>query len=88
MKRVLLFFISIFIGVSAFAQDEVLVMGNVISSVDDSPLSGVEIFVFKTVAAGQQEYARALEMFEGGYVPEGGYISKYNMQDGSFEFNV
>ena len=88
MKRVLLFFISLFIGVSAFAQDEVLVMGNVISSVDDSPLPGVEIFVFKTVAAGQQEYARALEMFEGGYVPEGGYISKYNMQDGSFEFNA
>ena len=89
MKRLLAVVLTFVLALSAaYAQDEILVMGNVISSVDDAPLPGVEIFVFKTVAAGQQEYARASEMYEGGYVPEGGYISKYNMADGSFEFNA
>ena len=51
---------------SVKAQDEILVMGKVISTVDDEPLSGVEIYVFKTVGAGRYEYDRAMTMYENG----------------------
>lgn len=73
---------------SVKAQDEILVMGKVISTVEDEPLSGVQIFVFKTVGAGKYEYDRAMQMYEGGYVPEGAMREERSMTDGTFEFNA
>lgn len=57
--------------VGLHAQSEVLVTGKVTSSVDDGPLAGVEVYVFKTVGAGEYEFERAKLMYETGYVPEG-----------------
>lgn len=89
MKRLLAIFILAVLSVlSVKAQDEILVMGKVISTVDDEPLSGVEIYVFKTVGAGRYEYDRAMTMYENGYVPEGAFREERSMADGTYEFNA
>ena len=73
---------------NAVAQDEILVMGKVISVVDDEPLSGVIIYAFKTVGAGHAEYQRALTCYEEFYQPDGAFVDYRSMQDGTFEFNA
>ena len=89
MKRFFAVLISVvFSVISLMAQDEILVMGKVISTVEDEPLSGVQIFVFKTVGAGKYEYDRAKIMYEDGYVPEGAFREERSMTDGTFEFNA
>lgn len=70
------------------AQSEILVTGKVISSVDDGPLAGVEIYGFKTVGAGEYEYERAKLMYESGYVPEGLVKNVMSWQDGEYEITV
>lgn len=72
----------------ACAQDQILVMGKVISTVDDEPLSGVRIFVFKTVGAGHAEFQRALTCYEEFYQPDGAFVDYLTMPDGTFEFNA
>ena len=89
MKRIFAVLIALLVSVmSLMAQDEILVMGKVISTVEDEPLSGVQIFVFKTVGAGKYEYDRAKIMYEDGYAPEGAFREERSMMDGTFEFNA
>ena len=70
------------------AQSDILVTGRVSSSVDDGPLAGVEVYVFKTVGAGEYEYDRAKLMYETGYVPEGLVKNVMSRQDGEYEVTV
>ena len=63
-----------------------MVKGRVISTVDDEPLSGVRIYVFKTVGAGQAEFQRSLTMYETFYQPEGAFVDYRTMADGTYEF--
>lgn len=81
-----LFVMSVFSLWEVQAQDQILVRGRVISTVDDEPLSGVRIYVFKTVGAGQAEYQRALTTYETFYQPEGAFVDYRTMPDGTFEF--
>ena len=89
MKRFLILLLVLMCSVSrTFAQDQILVMGKVISTVDDEPLSGVVIYAFKTVGAGQAEFQRALETYETFYQPDGAFVDYRSMPDGTFEFNA
>ena len=74
--------------VGLHAQSEVLVTGKVTSSVDDGPLAGVDVYVFKTVGAGEYEFERAKLMYETGYVPEGLVKNVMSRQDGEYEITV
>ena len=89
MKRLaFIIYILLFSALAAEAQ-EIRVMGKVISTVDDAPLEGVQVWVFKTVGAGKAEYNNALKSFEaGGY--EGAAFGRYEytMADGTYTFTA
>lgn len=71
-----------------FAQSEVLVTGRVTSSVDDGPMSGTRIFIFKTEAEGVYEFQRAMSMYEQDYLPEGLCRDVLSQDDGEYELTV
>lgn len=54
----------------AGAQSETMVIGTVTSSVDGSPMGGVNVFTFKTVGEAREEFKMAMQTYEMGYVPE------------------
>ena len=85
---VIVSFALFFSGAKAFAQSEILVTGRVSSSVDKGPLAGTEVYIFKTVGDGEYEYGRAMQMYEGGYAPEGLFKSVMSRQDGEYELTV
>lgn len=90
MKRILIIFSLLVLSVLSAEAQEIIVMGRVVSTVDDEPLSGVVIYAFKTVGAAEYEYKRAMDAFnsESEYFPEGGFIDYRSMTDGSYEFNA
>ena len=59
MKRIILIISLLLLSVLGAKAQEIIVMGKVVSTVDDEPLSGVVIFAFKTVGAAEYEYKRA-----------------------------
>ena len=75
-------------GHQAYAQSEIMVRGKVTSRVDKGPLSGVEVYIFKTVGEGVYEYKRAEELYESGYVPEGLVNDVMSRKDGEYELTV
>ena len=75
-------------GHQAHAQSEIMVRGKVTSRVDKGPLSGVEVYIFKTVGEGVYEYKRAEELYESGYVPEGLVNDVMSRKDGEYELTV
>ena len=90
MKRlVFIIYMLVLSALSATAQ-EIIVMGRVVSTVDDEPLGGVVIYAYKTVGAGEYEYKRAMEAFENemDYVPESAVADYRSMPDGSYEFTA
>jgi len=90
MKRVLLIISLLLASVLGARAQEIIVMGKVVSTVDDEPLSGVVIFAFKTVGAAEYEYKRAMDAFKSDseYWPEGGYIDYRSMADGTYDFTA
>lgn len=90
MKRILLIISMLLLAVLGARAQEIIVMGKVVSTVDDEPLSGVVIFAFKTVGAAEYEYKRAMDAFksETEYWPEGAFIDYRTMADGTYEFNA
>ena len=54
----------------AQAQSETMVIGTVTSSVDGSPMPGVNVFTFKTVGEARAEFKIAEQSYEMGYMPE------------------
>lgn len=88
MKRVLLIISLLVLSVLSAGAQEIIVMGKVVSTVDDEPLSGVVIYAFKTVGAAEYEYKRAMDAFDSemDYYPEGGFIDYRSMADGSYDF--
>ena len=91
MKRIILIISLLLLSVLGAKAQEIIVMGKVVSTVDDEPLSGVVIFAFKTVGAAEYEYKRAMDIFNsdgGEYWPEGGAIDYRSMADGSYEFTA
>lgn len=75
-------------GVALRAQSEILVTGRVSSSVDDGPMAGTRIFIFKTEAEGKREFQRAMAMYEQDYLPEGICRDVLSQQDGEYELKV
>lgn len=71
-----------------FAQSDALVTGRVTSSVDDGPMSGTRIFIFKTEAEGAYEFQRAMSMYEQDYLPEGLCRDVLSQEDGEYELTV
>ena len=71
-----------------FAQSDVLVTGRMTSSVDDGPMSGTRIFIFKTEAEGAYEFQRAMSMYEQDYLPEGLCRDVLSQEDGEYELTV
>ena len=90
MRRALIIISLLLLSVLNARAQEMIVMGKVVSTVDDEPLSGVVIFAFKTVGAAEYEYKRAMDAFKNDmdYWPEGGYIDYRSMADGSYEFTA
>lgn len=74
--------------VDLFAQSDILVTGRVTSSVDDGPMAGTRIFIFKTEAEGAYEFQRAMAMYEQDYLPEGLCRDVLSQQDGEYELKV
>lgn len=89
MRRFFFILSFFFLSVLALqAQEEILVTGNVTSTVDGGPLSGTKIFIFKTVGEGNAEYKRALETYETFYQPDGTYAWEASQSDGYYELKV
>ena len=67
---------------------EIRVMGKVVSTVDDGPLDGVYIWVFKTVGAGKAEHNIALDLFNQEMEYPGPAVGRYEMtaSDGTYNF--
>lgn len=75
MKRLLVIFLGLvlsglFSQTGLFAQSETIVVGKVTSSVDKSPMAGVYVFSFKTLAEAKAEYKVAMDSYQLGYMPE------------------
>lgn len=89
MKRIFIIFSLLALTVFSAQAQEIRVMGKVVSTVDDSPLESVYVWVFKTAGAGKAEYKNALASYEaGGY--EGPEIGRYEytMADGTYTFTM
>ncbi|MBR2128161.1 MAG: hypothetical protein IJ940_04760 [Bacteroidales bacterium] len=88
MKRLFVFILMLLVSASALRAQEIRVMGKVVSTVDDGPLGGVYIWVFKTVGAGNVEYKAASEMFDNEMEYAGPAVGRYEMtmEDGTFNF--
>ena len=74
MRRCLAFMLTlvavILFAAKANAQSETMVIGTVTSSVDGSPMAGVNVFTFKTVGEARDEFKMAMASYEMGYMPE------------------
>lgn len=74
MRRCLAFMLTlvavILFSAKAYAQSETMVIGTVTSSVDGSPMAGVNVFTFKTVGEARDEFKMAMASYEMGYMPE------------------
>ena len=90
MKRLLILIYILLLSAFTAGAQEILVMGKVVSTVDDEPLSAVVIYAFKTVGAGEVEYKAAMDAFENDmdYVPESAVADYRTMPDGTFEFTA
>ena len=89
MKRFLaIIYVALLSVLAAHAQDEILVTGHVTSTVDDGPLSGTRIFIFKTVGEGNAELKRAMETYETFYEPDGAFAWEMSQSDGYYEAKV
>ena len=70
-----------------WAQSETTVVGRVTSSVDGSPMAGVYVFSFKTLAEAKAEYKVASELYQLGYSPD--YFKDIRtLMDGTYEVTL
>ena len=75
MRRLLVIFLGLILSgllgqADVFAQSETIVVGRVTSSVDGSPMAGVHVFTFKTMAEAKAEYKVASDSYQMGYMPD------------------
>ena len=92
MKRLLIIFLGLILSgllglTEGFAQSETIVVGKVTSSVDGSPMAGVYVFTFKTLAEAKAEYKVASDSYQMGYMPE--YFKDIRTAfDGTYEITI
>lgn len=75
IRRALAYVLTLSVTVLLFsgraqAQSETMVIGTVTSSVDGTPMPGVNVFTFKTVGEARAEFKIAEQSYEMGYMPE------------------
>ena len=65
-------------------------MGKVVSSVDDEPMNGTIIYIFKTVGQGDAAYKEAMEYFENNATYPGppAFLDARTMPDGTYDFKA
>ena len=88
MKRFFLLIALLVFSVFYAGAQEIRVMGKVVSTVDDGPLDGVYIWVFKTVGAGKAEHNIALDLFNQEMEYPGPAVGRdeRSMADGTYNF--